>query len=76
MSPIKRLRCFVVGFNNEHSSCCLLPTSEPLKIQRINITFVFEVYVPIPMFARIIRNPASSTEEVSLRVFYESLQIA
>ncbi len=28
------------------------------------------------MFARIIRDPASSTEEVSIRFFYESLQIA
>ncbi len=28
------------------------------------------------MFARIIRDPASSTEEVSIRVSYESLQIA
>ncbi len=27
------------------------------------------------MFARIIRDPASSTEEVSIRFFYESLQI-
>ncbi len=28
------------------------------------------------MFARIIRDPVSSTEEVSIRFFYESLQIA
>ncbi len=28
------------------------------------------------MFAQIIRDPASPTEEVSIRVFYESLQIA
>ncbi len=28
------------------------------------------------MFARIIRDPVSSTEEVSIRGFYESLQIA
>ncbi len=37
-------------------------------------------YIPIclnaSMFARIIRDPASSTEEVSIRVFYEPLQIA
>ncbi len=82
MSPIKRLRCFVVGCNNKHSSHHLLPTSEPLKTQRINVTFVFARNAPIPiclnvfMFARIIRDPASSTEEVSIRVFYESLQIA
>ncbi|MGH5062026.1 hypothetical protein ACRFG8_26955, partial [Klebsiella pneumoniae] len=53
-----------------------------LKMQRINATFIFEGNVPIPiyinasMFARIIRDPASSTEEVSIRFFYESLQIA
>ncbi len=82
MSQIKRLRCFVVGCNNEYSCRHLLPTSEPLKTQRINVTFVFETNAMIPiclnasMFARIIRDPASSTEEVSIRVFYESLQIA
>ncbi len=42
MSQIKRLRCFVVGCNNEYSSCHLLPTSEPLKTQRINVTFVLK----------------------------------
>ncbi len=81
MSPIKRLRGFVVGCNNEHSSYHLHLTSELLKTQWINITFVFEGKSPIPiclnasMFVRIIRDPASSTEEVSIRVFYESLQI-
>ncbi len=40
MSPIKRLRCFVVGWNNEHSSYHLLLTSEPLKTQWINVTFI------------------------------------
>ncbi len=48
MSPIKRLSCFVVGCNNEHSSRHLLLTSEPLKTQRINVTFVFEGNAPIP----------------------------
>ncbi len=39
MSQIKRLRCFVVGCNNQYSSRQLLLTSEPLKTQRINVTF-------------------------------------
>ncbi len=42
MSPIKRSRCLVVGCNNEYSSRHLLPTSEPLKTQRINLTFVLK----------------------------------
>ncbi len=42
MPPIKQLRCFVVGCYNEYSSCHLLPTSEPLKTQRINVTFVLK----------------------------------
>ncbi len=42
MSPIKRLRCFVVGCNNEYSSRQLLPTSEPLRTQRINVTFTLK----------------------------------
>ncbi len=79
MSPIKRLRCSVVGCNNEHSSHHLLPTSEPLK--RIKVTFVLKAMLRSPiclnasMFARIIRDRASSTEEVSIKGFYESLQI-
>ncbi len=58
------------------------PTSEPLKTQRINVTFALKgmcrspIYINASMFARIIRDPASSTEEVSIRFFYESLQIA
>ncbi len=79
MSQIKRLRRFVVGFNNEYSSRHLLPTSELLKMQRN--TFVFEGNTPpiclnASMFVRIIRDPASPTEEVSIRVFNESWQIA
>ncbi len=52
------------------------------KTQRINVTFIFEGNAPIlnlpntSMFTRIIRDPASSTEEVSISFFYESLQIA
>ncbi len=76
MTP-KRLRCFVVGYNNEHSSRHLLPSSEPLK----RITFGFEgnapsIYLNVSMFARIIRDPDSSTEEVSKVFLSESLQIA
>ncbi len=70
MSPIKRLRCFVVGCSNEYSSRHLLPTSEPLKTQRINVTFVLKgmrrspICLNTSMFARIIHDPASPTEEV------------
>ncbi len=69
MTP-KRLRCFVVGCNNEHSSSHLLPSSEPLK--RIMFGFVGKVpsiYLNASMFAQIICDPASSTEEVSTRFF-------
>ncbi len=75
MSPIKRLRCFVVGCNNEYSSCHLLLTSEPLKKQRINVTFALKgmrrspICLNASMFAWIIRDLASPTEEVSIRVF-------
>ncbi len=75
MSPIKWLRCFVVRCNNEHSSRHLLLTSEPLKTQRINVIFALKwmcrspICLNVSMFTRIIRDPASPTEEVSIRVF-------
>ncbi len=75
MSPIKGLKCLVVGCNNECSSRHLRPTSEPLKTQRINVTFILKgmrrspIYTNASMFAWIIRDPALSTGEVSIRVF-------
>ncbi len=76
-SPIKWLRCFVVGCNNGYSSrhllcrhlsswsglCLFLKRMWPL------------IYLNASMFAWIIRDPASPTEEVTIRVFNESLQI-
>ncbi len=70
MTP-KRLRCFVVECNDEHSSSHLLPSFEPLK----RITFGFEgkvhsIYLNTYMIApQIIHDPASSTEEVSTMFF-------
>ncbi len=71
MAP-KRLRCFVVGCKNEHSSHHLLPTFDPLKTQWS--MFVFEgnappIYLNVSMFTQIIRDPASPTEEVTIRFF-------
>ncbi len=76
MTQIKPLRCFIVGCNNEYSIRHLLQTSETQRI-----TFSFEsnappIYLHVSMFARIIRDQASPSEEVSVRFFNESLQIA
>jgi len=77
MTRHKRLKCLVVTCNNEYSSRNLLLTSEPLKTQRINISFVLKwmrrstIYLIASMFTQIIRGPVSSTEEG----YYESLQI-
>ncbi len=74
MSPIKWFEVFSL-VNNEYSSHHLLLTSEPLKRQRINVTFTLKwmcrspIYINVSLFARIIRDPALSTEEVSIRVF-------
>ncbi len=64
------LRCFIVGCNNEHSSRRLL-------LSFLEGMHQSPICLNVFMFAQIIRDPASSTEEVSIRFFfYESLQIA
>ncbi len=70
MSP-KRLKCFVVGCNNEHSSRHLLPTSEPLKAEDY-ICFWRECAPDLPTcaYVMIIHDPASPPDElVSIRFF-------
>ncbi len=72
MTP-KRLKCFVVGCNNEHSSRHLLTTSKLLKTQWITFVSIGNVppiYLNVFMFAQIIRDPASPSEEVSISCFF------
>ncbi len=82
VSPLeqKRLRCFVVGCNNEHGMRHLLPTSELLKTQRVLPLFLKGMrpltYLKAFIFGQIIHDPVSPTQEVSIRYFYESLQTA
>ncbi len=68
MSP-KRMRCFVVGCNNENSSH-LLPSSERLK----RIMFGSEenapsIYLNTSMFEQIIRDPASPYRSSEYKIF-------
>ncbi len=42
MSQIKQLKRSVFRCNHEHSSRHLLPTSEPLKMKRINVTLILK----------------------------------
>ncbi len=42
ISQIKRFKCLVAGCNNKYRSRHLLPTSEPPKRQRINVTFALK----------------------------------
>ncbi len=68
MSP-KRLRCSVVGCNNEHSSRHLLLTSEPLKTQWITLVFEGNKSSDLPKRVYVRMNPASPTEEVNVSYF-------
>ncbi len=74
MSQVKQLRWFVVGCNNEYSSHHLLPTSEPLKTQRINVTFALKWMHPRSINASVYVSLTYRRSEY--KGFYESLQIA
>ncbi len=75
MSPIKRLKSFLLDVIMNIDSRHLLLTSELLKTQRINVTFALKrmrrspICLNVSMFTRMIRDPVSPTEEVSIRVF-------
>ncbi len=78
MSLIKRLKCLVVGCNNEYSSRHLLPTSEP---QRINVTFALKWMRRSPIYINVnvrLNHLWSSFiyRSSEYKGFYESLQIA
>jgi len=80
-SQIERLRRLVVGCYNEYSSRNLLPTSEPLKTQRINVTFVLKGMSrsPICINASVRENLSWSRltyRRSEYKGFYESLHIA
>ncbi len=64
IKPFNYLKASSNGCNNEHSSRHLLLASEPLKTQLF-----------VKGIREIIRDLASPTEEVSIRLFYSSLQI-
>ncbi len=73
----KRLRCFVVGCNNEYSSRHLLPTSEGAEAAegaRKWIIFALEgneppIYLNASMVEQIICDPALPTEVYVLWIF-------
>ncbi len=60
----KRLRCFVVGCNNDHISSHLLG-----RLRLVLKGNAPSIYLNASMFARIIRDIASPTEEVSTWFF-------
>ncbi len=76
------LKCLVVGCNNEYSSCHLLLTPEPLKTQRINVTFVLKWMHRSPIYITFVYgHPNHSWSSFIYRRsvykgFYESFQIA
>ncbi len=69
----KRLRCFVVGCNNEHSRRSFTPDIRTDKDAVDYVCFKGNappIYLNAFKFAQIICNPASPTDEVSIKFFY------